>query len=763
MRPLPKLVYPPVPAPAPVRRPSRTRRQALLGELAGWRTAATLVAASLSVLIVFAPAPPLAQLGLRPADSAGEPVTFTADELEYDQAAETVTARGKVEAWQAGRLLRAERVTYNRLTDVALAEGNVVLVEADGQVLFAERAELTGGMRDAVLEGVQALLAGNARMAGSGARRTGGDITDIARVVYSPCDLCADNPQRPPLWQLRARIASLHSTEQRVRYRDAAVQIAGVPLFYTPYLSHASPDAARATGFLSPTFGNSRILGLFTELPFYWAIDDHSDARITPTVSASQVPQLGATYRRRFNAGELSVEGSVGSLSGNQTDNDGLGGHIDARALFSLDENWRAGFTLSRASSRDYLRAYRYAAPYFLSSGAYLEGFWGTEGYARLETRFYQALSVLGDTSTIPFVLPAASGDYAFAPDRWGGSLTIDGAAYSIFRGTGTDTRRTGARARYELPMLGPNGEVVTVRNELDVMAGWVDGLSASPSFGDAAADGLWHRAHIRSAVDWRLPLVREAGDWGAHLIEPRIQLVTGPQTGAQARFPNEDSLDLEFTDATLFRLNRFAGRDRLEGGTRVDAALRSAWLFPNGGQLEALAGRSYRLHEDQTFPTGSGLEKNASDWVGRLRVAPAPWLELLGRTRLDGENFEPRLWETSVALTGARSRFSLGYLSTDPAPLTETPKREEVAVGGGFQLDQYWRVSASNRYDIARDRASGYSVALTYEDECLVFDTRFARSRAIDPSTQREIASGTLLLFRVTLKTIGDLGVRAL
>jgi tripartite-type tricarboxylate transporter receptor subunit TctC len=29
-----------------------------------------------------------------------------------------------------------------------------------------------------------------------------------------------------------------------------------------------------------------------------------------------------------------------------------------------------------------------------------------------------------------------------------------------------------------------------------------------------------------------------------------------------------------------------------------------------------------------------------------------------------------------------------------------------EVAVGGGFQLDQYWRVSASNRYDIARDLA---------------------------------------------------------
>ncbi len=754
----------PIAVPPPAR-PRRTRRAALLAELARGRTALSATAAVLAVALALMPIRPEAQIGLGtlgPATSDG-PVTFTADEVEFDQNADTVTARGRVEAWQGDRVLRADSFSYNRTTGIAVAEGNVVLIEPNGQVLFTDRAELTQGMRDAVLDGVRALLAENARMAGTGARRTGGDITDLARVVYSPCDLCADDPDRAPLWQLRARIASLHSTEQRVRYRDAALELGGVPVLYTPYLSHAAPGAPRASGFLSPTFGNTRLLGLFAETPYYWAIDESSEARITPTFSTNQAPNLAAAYDRRFNNGEISVEGSIGNLSGNRTDRTGWGGHIFSQGRFSLDENWRAGFQVNRASSQDYLRAFRYGAPSFLTSGAFLEGFWGTQGYARIDTRLYQGLSLTGDTGNIPFVLPYGYGEYAFTRDNLGGTLTLETSAYGIFRSSGTDTRRTGARARYEVPLLGGSGEIITFRNEVDMLAGWVDGIGLTPSLGNPGADGLYSRAHLRSAVDWRLPLVRDAGDWGAQILEPRVQLVTGPNTGAQSDYPNEDSLDFEFTDANLFALNRFTGRDRLEGGTRADAALRGAWLFPNGGQVESLVGRSYRLRDDATFAEGSGLERNASDWVGRLRVAPVPWLELLGRTRLDQDTLEPRLWDTSVSLLGSRATLTAGYLSTEPAPLVSTRQREEVSLGGSLQINEYWRVGAYGRYDIARDRGVAGSVALTYEDECFVLETRFVRNRAVDPNTNREYNSGTILLFRVTLKTLGDFGIRAL
>ncbi|WP_245185729.1 LPS-assembly protein LptD [Falsiroseomonas frigidaquae] len=714
--------------------------------------------------MVLWPTGPGAQQGLMGLGNraVGEgPVTFTADEVEYDQTTNMVTARGKVEAWQGDRVLRADEFTYDRDTGVATATGNVALIEPDGQTLFADRVELTDGMRDAAIEGIRGLLAANARVAAAGARRTGGTVTDLARVVYSSCDLCPEDPTRPPLWQLRARIATLDSVEQRVRYRDAAVQFGGVPLLYTPYFSHASPDAPRASGFLSPTFGQTRFLGGFAELPYYWAIDDHSDATISVTASTDQVPNLGGAYRRRFNSGEVTFEGSIGNLDG--TDADGIGGHVFSQGRFTLDENWRVGFAVNRASSREYLQAWRYGAPRVLTTTAYAEGFWGAEGYARIDSMLYQGLDAANSTDLTPFVLPRGYADYVFPNDGLGGRFTVDASAFSLFRSSGTDTRRVATRTTYELPLIGGMGDIWTFRTHADLVGGWVDGLALAPTYGDAGGDGFFGRGHIRTALDWRMPFVRSAGEYGSQIIEPRVQVVTGPATGSQLRFPNEDSVDFEFTDANLFSLNRFYGRDRFEGGTRADAALRGAWLFPNGGQIEGLAGRSVRLATDETFADGSGLENRSSDWVGRLRLAPVTWLELLGRGRLDKDTGEGRLWDATATVFGGPFSLSGGYLLTNPAPNVTTRKREEFSLGGTFRLNEYWRVGLFGRYDIGLDRPVAAQASATYEDECFIFETRFVRSWAEDPSTRADYTGGTLLLFRVGLKTIGDFGLRAL
>ena len=721
------------------------------------------LAALLAALLVPGVAPAQSDLFEARMAAPGEPVTFTADEVEFDQTSGTVTARGRVEAWQGDRVLRADRFTYNRNTGVATAEGNVVLIEPNGQILFADRAELSGGMRDAALEGIRGLLAANARVAAAGARRTDGRVTDLARVVYSPCNLCIEDPDRPPLWQLRARIASLHQDEQRIRYRDAAVEFGGWPLIWTPYHSHAAPDAPRVSGFLSPTFGYTELLGAFVSQPFYWAIDEQSDALLTAQLSTEQTGNLGLGYRRRFNSGVVNLDGSFGNLQGSDVDVEGLGWHVFLNGSFALDETWRAGFGLNRTSSRDYLRAWRYGSPQVLTSNAFLEGFWGIEGYARFDSRLYQSVISRTGTGQIPFVLPFGYAEWVFPADRAGGRFSLDTQAYSLLRDAGTDSRRVGTRLGYELPIMGNQGQIWTLRGRADLLAGHVSELNEPPFNGPTGADGSWVSGNVRGAVDWRWPLMRPAGEWGAQVIEPRVQVVTGPATGLQSAIPPEDSLDLEFTDANLFALNRFPGRDRQEGGTRVDAALRSAWLFPNGGQVEGLVGRSFRTTEDAVFPVGSGLENRASDWVARARLAPVPWFEVLGRTRLDGEGLEPNLWDVSGTFFAGRFSVTAGYLGSDPPPNGSYAKRDEWSLGGQLRLNENWRMGGFGRYDFSRNEPVSAAASLAYEDECLVFETLFARRWAEDPGRNADYPGSTLLMFRLTLKTVGDFGIRAM
>jgi len=700
-----------------------------------------------------------------PARGDDQPVTFTAEEVEYDQNRALVVARGRVEAWQGGRVLRADEFTFDRNTGVATARGNVQLIEADGQVVFADSVVLENQFRDGVLEGLRGLLAQNGRVAAAGARRTGGNVFDLSRVVYSACDPCRDDPLAPPIWQLRARTATLDQQARQARYRDVVVEFGGVPLFWTPYLQHPAGDAPRQSGFLSPTFGITRFLGGFVETPYYWAIDESQELVLRPQIATSALPNLGFEYRRRFNFGEIEAEGSLGYLDGSGTIERGFGGHIFSRGRFSLDETWRAGFDLNLATSEEYLRIYRYGARRLLSTQVFAEGFWGTDSFLRVDGRGFQGLRATDDNSRIPVVLPNIYWDWRSPVDSLGGTFTIDTWNFAVFRRTGTSTQRASSRIGYALPATDAIGGLWTLRAQADLAAYGYTDLAGPPNFSTSADNGSATQANIRAGLDWRMPFIRNAGAYGHQIIEPRVQIVTGPLTGSQARIPNEDSIDFEFTDANLFRLNRFSGRDRQEGGTRVDYALRAAWHFPNGGMIEGLAGASYRMQRDGgPFFPGSGIENRASDYVARARVMPVSWLEFLGRGRFAHEDGAMRFLDlsTSVSLS-TRTTLTVGYLYTPAAPyLNPVRNRDEVALGITQRVG-HWRFAAYGRYDLDINRGVTFSASAAYEDECFLLEARFLRRFAEDPATGGRYPASTILLFRIGLKTIGDIGFRAI
>jgi LPS-assembly protein len=698
-----------------------------------------------------------------PAQNA--PVTFTADEVQYDQNAALVVARGRVEAFQGGRILRADELTYNRNTGVATARGNVQLIEADGQIMFAESAELSNQMRDGVLEGLRGHLLQNGRIAANGARRTDGSIFDLSRVLYTVCDPCKNDPLAPPLWQLRARTATLDRTDQQVRYRGASIDMAGIPVMWLPYFQHPDGSASRQSGFLSPSFGITKYLGGFIETPYYWAIDESQELVLRPITSTRVAPNLGLDYRRRFNNGEVEVLSSVGHLDGRDGTEEGFAGHIFAKGRFSLDETWRAGFDVNRASSEQYLRIYRYGSQRVLPTTLFTEGFWGREGFVRFDARTYQGLRRIDDISRIPLVLPNIYADWESPEDGLGGRFTVDTWNFAVFRGTGTSTRRAATRVGYALPRMDDLGGVWTLRAQSDLAAYDFEDINLAPNFATGSANGQSAAANIRAALDWRMPFLRDGGDWGRQVIEPRIQLVTGPMTGSQYRIPNEDSIVFDFTDANLFSLNRFTGRDRQEGGTRADMALRSAWFLPQDRQLEAVVGRSFRVQEDGgPFYPYSGLENRASDWVSRLTFRPSSWFDLTGRARRGGESFAARAYDISGTLRPTDdTSLTLGYLQAPPMPfLNPVAEREEIYLGA-FQRLGFWRVGAFGRQDIQINRPVSLGVSATYEDECFIFETRFVKRYAEDPATNDLYPGATMLLFRFGFKTIGDFGLRAL
>ena len=691
-----------------------------------------------------------------------QPVTFTADTVQYDREAGIVTATGHVEAWQNDHVLQADKITFDRNTNVAAATGHVVLVEPDGQVLFSDYAELTQGMRDAVLRGMRTLLAENGKLVANGARRTGGEINEMSRAIYSTCNLCAKNPSSPPLWQLRARTAVEDLDNKRIEYQDAFLDLYGVPVMYFPYFSHADPSVKRASGFLIPSIGSATHIGAFTTVPYYWVIDPQSDATFAPTIATQAGPNLDTQYRRRFNDGTLSIDASAGY------DQSHPQASIFAKGRFSYDDTWRYGFDIDRASSETYMRDFHITGwQDILTSQIYAEGF-GEGAYSKIDARLYQGLASSVVQADLPYVLPRYEYSYFGEPDAWGGRFSLDINSFNVLRETGTNTQRAGGSANWERPLTGQLGDLWKLTMHLDAASYVANGLNQQPNF-STVSSAATARAEPTGAVMVRWPLLRTAS-LGSQLIEPIAQVVVGPNTGtssASKYVPNEDSLDFEFTDANLFALNRYPGIDRLEGGLRANVGLHTNWNW-NGTVFDGLVGQSYREHKDDTFPVGSGLENHVSDIVARGTLTPSSWLDLTSRFRFDKSNFNVHFAEGLASVGQPILRVTGGYIysNTDPyylytaatPPAAYFTPRNEITLGASSHIGR-WSFSAYGRRDLQNSQMIAAGVHATYEDECFIFDAHFDRRYT---SIDNDHGS-SYLLFSVTLKTVGQFGFNAL
>jgi LPS-assembly protein len=711
----------------------------------------------------------ISSLGSHQPTARNQPVTFTADSVEYNRENSLVIAQGHVEAWQDDYVLRADRITFDRNTGVAAAKGNVALLQPDGQVLFADYAELTQDMKNGVLRDVRARLADNGRLAANGARRVDGEINELSRVVYSTCNLCAKDPTRPPLWQIRALSAVQDLEHKKIEYEDAVLEMYGIPVAYMPYFWHADPSVKRASGLLIPSLGASSHLGAFFAQPYYWVIDDQSDATFTPMLTTKAGPQLSTQYRRRFNNGSLLVDGSVGYLDNSPQ------ATIYTKGQFNLNDTWRWGFNINRASSADYVRDFhlgrQLGSDYtLLSSQVYAEGF-GQGAYSRLDFKFYQTLNTAVSSDKLPLALPRYEYSYFGQPDAWGGRLSIDVGAFNVVRTVGTDTRRANLTANWSRPFVGMLGDQWKVELHTDAIAYDANSFNQQPNFGPMSEVNT-ARAEPQAALDFHWPFMRDSGEWGTQIIEPIAQIVVGPQVGDSQRtkYPNEDSLDLEFTDANLFGFNRFPGVDRLTGGVRANVAMHGAWYL-GGTTFDGLIGQSYRTNVDNQFTVASGLHDQVSDIVARATLAPTSWLNLTYRTRLDHKNLATRFADALATVGVPAFSINAGYIYTtnNPYTLFDQPPpppagssfftpRNEVTAGAASRWGNF-RFSGWARRDLALNQMVAVGADAIYEDECYILDFRFYK-RYTSYNGDHGATTG---LIQMTFKTVGQFGFKAL
>lgn len=760
------------------------------------------------------PAPP--KPPARPPNSDGQ-MLVQAEEMNYDNVNSVVSAVGNVQIYYNNTTLEADRVNYNQKTKRLSATGNVRITDQDGKITYANHIDLSDDYRDGFVDSLRVDTADNTRMAGSRADRSGGNFTVFQNGVYTACAACKDDPKKPPLWQVKAARIVHDQGEKMLYFEDARLEFLGVPIAYVPYFYTPDPTVKRKTGFLMPHALSNTKYGFGLEVPFYWAIAPDYDLTLSPRITTKQGLLMQAQFRQRMINGSYEIRAygirqldkeEFLRLGGPATPGyrDWRGG-VTTVGRFALNDKWSWGWDGTLVSDRTFFQDYslgsfRRPAAVFTSvptdavSQVYLTGY-GARNYFEARAMYFYGFSEADVQNQIPVVHPVV--DYAGVFNRpiLGGELsyranltslsrqsvsynaitnaavasnwclpttadpTVKTPANCLLRGVPGDYTRASAEVSWRRSIVDPIGQIWTPFASLraDVAHAAIDNQPGVSNFIQPGERDIG-RVMPTVGLEYRYPFI-SVQPWGTQTIEPIAQLIVRPNETQVGRLPNEDAQSLLFDDANLFRVDKFSGWDRVEGGGRANVGVQATTQFDRGGYINMLFGQSYHLFGQNSFALGdltntginSGLETNRSDYVGRISYQPNSTLTFTSRARLDESTLDMRRLELEARANFDRWSVSLLYGNYDRQPeLGFLNRREGVLGTATIKIAENWVVSGGVRYDLNLDRVNQTIIGAGYVDDCFVIGMNYISDYGYsgNPTVNHRI------MLQVGLRTIG-------
>lgn len=714
---------------------------------------------------------------------------LAANELLYDRDAERVVASGAVQINYNGYQMVARQVTYDQKSGRVTAAGNIELVEPTGNRIYAESLDVTDNFSDGFLKSLRVETNDNTRLVAETGERVGGTQMILHKGVYTACLPCADNPSRPPIWQVKAERVIQDGKKHTVRLEKARFELFGHSLVTLPFIEVPDNTVKRKSGFLFPEFRSGENVGFGISVPYYIAIAPDRDATVTATGFTKQGLLLEGEVRQRFENGEanLRIAGisqmESKAFTANTSDSaQDVRGLIASKGDFKINPRWSFGWDVMFQSDNNFARTYAIQGlnDSTNTNTVYLTGK-GDRNFFDMRGYYFDVQDAdINNTAEEKqaTVLPVIDYSY-YAPELVAGgqlsgtmnftslsrfseeAVNNDGiAGNDLYRGLKGNMNRLSGELEWERTIDGPGGLQIT---PLLAARGDVFGLAmdAPADYSGYTSDDAPTRAMFTAGVELRYPWLVTMGN-STHIIEPIAQIYARNDEQLAGSLPNEDAQSLVFDASNLFSRNKFSGFDRVEGGTRANVGLRYTGSLDNGIGLRAVMGQSYHLAGLNSYATDdllavgsdSGLETDVSDFVASAGIELPIGLSLSAGVRLDEKTLELRRTDANATYSNDRLSTSVTFTQVEARPeYSFDENNQTISTTTTVNLNQSWSVFGSLNYDIDADAFNRRSVGISYADECTTFSVFYSDKTDPDASTANDWTIGGRLVFR----TLGE------
>ena len=728
-----------------------------------------------------APLPPLPHMGPPPPKTTPFPQPddglngggfyLEANELVDNDQTHVISAHGQVEARYQGRVVRANDIDYDSNTGVVTAKGDVTILNADGTSEFSQSAVLDRELSVGVAMAFSSRLKDNISIAAASVTRKSADLTELNQAIFTPCPVCAKNPH--PTWSIHASKVVEDKKRQIIYFRDAVIEIHGIPVFYAPALWEPDPDVKRKSGLLIPEVNISSLRGLSYEQPYLQVISPSEDLIVSPQINTKVNPFLNVDWRKEFYSGAIDVRAGYTYEQDFDQNGDRLGNatsrsYILAKGLFAIDDTWDWGFTAERASDPLIFDRYSISDP-FIERGLYaaddrrlISQIFTTRqdsnSYISIAAIDVQGLRSTDINGTFPAIAPLIEARYEPDDAILGGRLRIDGSGVVLSRDesptdpseAGVNSRRGTLEADWQRTFIFSDGIRIDPFVELrgDVFS--LDDLpqTTPPTPNSKTATIVRSLETVGATVTW--PFVKRQGDLTI-VLEPIAQLAISPVVRQDPRIPDEDSVDFEFDQTNLFQPDKSPGFDILDSGQRLNVGARATVTSDEGQSGSVLIGRSFRAQPDPDIPASTGLSGASSDWIFATNATPFKGVTFFTSWRLDSKTYGINRLEAGADFITSRFDGQIRYLQEAQDPTGA--KVQDLDFHGEFFVLKNWGVTAYG----AREFTSGVwreqDFGIVYKDQCIRVEIVYRRDNTFNGVLGPSQGVG----FRLSLATLSN------
>ncbi len=569
--------------------------------------------------------------------------------------------------------------------------------------------------------------------------------TKFTKSIFTLCDY-RKNDKCPP-WSIQANEMLHDQKKKTVYYDNAVIKIYDIPILFLPKLSHPDPTVDRRSGFLIPSFSDSKNLGAGFDIPYFWDLGKDRDFTLRNNLFASENPLFLGEYRQAFKKSNLILDFGYteGYKKTSDTKKPGDKSHFFSKFVKNFkgknNSDNTIELTIQELSNDKYLKLYKIKSNLVDYETDVLENSLtfnreSEDSFLGFKASTYETLKD-DYNDKYEYILPDVIYDRnLFASNKFGSldlTSNLNIHNYDTNKFTKFLVNDLDWKFRTNIFTSGLKGNWIGKLKNVNYET------KNTPEFKEDSETELFGALGYLGKID-----LFKNNNNNNYLLTPKMLLRYAP--GAMRK---EDDNSFKINNKNIFSLDRLNSYNNFENGLSATVGF-DYEVKNNEKEFNFSIGQIINKKENKDMPTASSLDEKLSDLVGNTNLTINDKLNINYNFALDQNYKDLNYNEVGFNLDLNPIKFDVDYLQEKK----HIGNQEYFKTSAQYSKGESGLFAFEMKRNIITNSSEYYNLSYEYLNDCLRAGLVYRREFYNDS----ELESENSLMFKITLTPFGDI-----